>query len=56
MGISEKAEELKDLAKQIGVKQAEIAQYKGEISQADAIRDVEKRIDEIRQREDSTHF
>ncbi len=54
MGISEKAEELKDLAKEIGVKQAEIAQYKGEISQADAaIRDVEKRIDEIRQREDS---
>ena len=54
MGISEKAEELKELAKEIGVKQAEIAQYKGQISQADvAIGDVEKRIDEIRQREDS---
>jgi DNA sulfur modification protein DndD len=54
MGISNKAEELKDLAKEMGSLQAETALLKGMISQQEAnIRDVEKRIDEIRQREDS---
>lgn len=54
MGISDKAEELKDLAKEMGSLQAETALLKGEISQQEInIRDVEKRIDEIRQREDA---
>ena len=54
MGISDKAEELKELAKEMGSLQAETALLKGEISQQETnIRDVEKRIDEIRQRENS---
>ena len=54
MGISDKAEELKELAKEMGSLQAETALLKGEISQQETnIRDVEKRIDDIRQRENS---
>ena len=54
LGISEKAAELRELAKSLGVTQAEIASLKGEIRQLKESRnDVEKRILEIRQREDS---
>tara|TARA_B100001250_G_scaffold280570_1_gene242897 strand:- start:1289 stop:3286 length:1998 start_codon:yes stop_codon:yes gene_type:complete len=54
MGISDKAEELKELAKETGSLQAKTALLKGEISQKETdIRDIEKRIDDIRQREDS---
>ena len=52
-GISNKAEELKNLAKGIGTLQAEIAQLKGEVAKQEQGRlEVERRIDEIRQRED----
>ena len=51
-GISEKAEELKELARELGSLQAETARLKGEISQHEISADnVERRIDEIRQRE-----
>ena len=54
LGISEKAAELRELAKSLGVTQAEIASLKGAIRQLKESRnDVEKRILEIRQREDS---
>ena len=54
LGISEKAEELRELAKSLGVVHAEIASLKGAIRQLKESRnDVEKRIFEIRQREDS---
>ncbi len=54
LGISEKAAELRELAKSLGVTQAEIASLKGAISQLKESRnDIEKRILEIRQREDS---
>jgi DNA sulfur modification protein DndD len=53
-GIAEKAEGLKDLAKGLGILQAEIARLKGEVAKQNHSRiDVEKRIDEIRQREDA---
>ncbi|MBT4406332.1 MAG: AAA family ATPase [Euryarchaeota archaeon] len=53
-GIAEKAEELKILAQGLGTLQAEIASLKGEVAQYIQSRlDLEKRIDEIRQREDS---
>jgi len=53
-GISDKAEELKELAKELGSLQAEAARLKGQISQHESNSlNVEKRIDEIRQREDS---
>jgi len=53
-GISNKADELKNLARGIGTLQAEIARLKGEIAQQEQGRlEVERRIDEIRQREDS---
>ena len=53
-GISNKADELKNLAKGIGTLQAEIARLKGEVAQQEQGRlEVERRIDEIRQREDS---
>jgi hypothetical protein len=53
-GIAEKAEELKILAQGLGTLQAEIASLKGEVTQYIQSRlDLEKRIDEIRQREDS---
>ena len=53
-GIAEKATELKELAKSLGIDQAEIARLRGEVSQKDQSRiDIERRIEEIRQREDS---
>ena len=53
-GISNKADELKNLAKGIGTLQAEIARLKGEVARQEQGRlEVERRIDEIRQREDS---
>jgi len=53
-GISNKADKLRDLAKGIGTLQAEIARLKGEVAQQEQGRlEVEKLIDEIRQREDS---
>ena len=53
-GIAEKAGELKELAKGLGILQAETARLKGEVAQHNQSRiDVERRIDEIRQREDS---
>ena len=53
LGISNKAGELKNLAKGIGTLQAEIAQLKGEVAKQEQGRlEVERRIDEIRQRED----
>jgi len=53
-GISNKADELKNLARGIGTLQAEIARLKGEVAQQEQGRlEVERRIDEIRQREDS---
>lgn len=54
LGISEKAASLRELAKLLGVTQTEIASLKGKISQLrEGRNDVEKRILEIRQREDS---
>ncbi len=54
LGISEKANELKELAKGLGILQAEIARLKGEVTQQDLSRvEIERRIEEIRQREDS---
>ena len=53
-GIAEKASDLKELAKGLGVLQAEIARLRGVVSQQDQSRiDIERRIEEIRQREDS---
>ncbi len=53
-GIAEKAEELKELARGLGVYQAETARLKGEVTRHTQSRlDIEKRIGEIRQREDS---
>ena len=53
-GIAEKAGELKELAKGLGILQAETARLRGEVAQHNQSRiDVERRIDEIRQREDS---
>ncbi len=53
-GISEKASDLKELAKGLGVLQAEIARLRGEVAQHEQSRiDIERRIDEIRQREDA---
>jgi len=53
-GISEKAGDLKELAKGLGVLQAETARLRGEVAQQNQSRiDVERKIDEIRQREDS---
>ena len=51
-GISAKADELKELSRELGSLQAETARLKGVISQSKSdSSDVEKRIDEIRQRE-----
>ena len=53
-GIAEKAEELKELARGLGVYQAETARLKGEVTRHTQSRlDIEKRIGEIRQRENS---
>jgi len=53
-GISEKANDLKELAKGLGILQAEIARLRGEAAQHEQSRiNIERRIDEIRQREDS---
>ena len=53
-GIAEKAGELKELAKGLGILQAETARLRGEVAQHNQSRiDVERMIDEIRQREDS---
>ena len=53
-GIAVKAGELKELAKGLGILQAETARLRGEVAQHNQSRiDVERRIDEIRQREDS---
>ncbi len=53
-GISERAEELKEIAKDLGSLQAETARLKGKLSQLeDNLSDVELRLNEIRQREDS---
>ncbi len=53
-GIADKAGELKELAKGLGILQAETARLRGEVAQQNQSRiDVERRIDEIRQREDS---
>ena len=53
-GIGEKAEELKELARGLGVYQAETARLKGEVTRHTQSRlDIEKRIGEIRQRENS---
>ena len=53
-GISEKAGDLKELAKGLGILQAETARLRGEVAQQNQSRiDVERKIDEIRQREDS---
>ena len=54
LGITEKAEELQDLAKSLGTNQAEVAKLRGEVAQMNESRlEIEKKIDEIRQREDS---
>ena len=46
LGISEKANELKELAKGLGILQAEIARLKGEVTQQDLSRvEIERRID-----------
>lgn len=57
LGIGEKADELRELAKSLGTDQAAIAQLKGQIEQYKVSRaDVEKRIHEIRQREDADSY
>ena len=54
LGITEKAEELQELAKSLGTNQAEVARLRGEVAQMNESRlEIEKKIDEIRQREDS---
>jgi len=53
-GIAGKAGDLKELAKGLGILQAETARLRGEVARHNQSKiDVERRIDEIRQREDS---